>query len=158
MATGRKAASVFADPPVSEQRSRIMASIRGRDTKPEVFLRKALHRMGLRYRTSVKALPGKPDIVLARHRAVVLVNGCFWHGHDCGRCRIPATRTEYWRNKIKGNKERDERIENELLGEGWRVITVWECRIGAGKGGDLDACAARVAKFILGKRRKAEIG
>ena len=92
-------------------RSRMMAGIRGRDTKIEIAVRKALHARGLRYRTDVRGLPGRPDIVLPRWKAAILVHGCFWHAHDCGLCRIPATRPDFWREKLEGNAAREAMIE-----------------------------------------------
>lgn len=111
----------------SATRSRMMRGIRGKDTKPEVQLRKALFAKGYRYRLHAKDLPGKPDILLPRYHAAILVNGCFWHGHDCHLFRLPATRTEFWREKIEGNRRRDKASQDQLLELGWRVLTVWEC-------------------------------
>ena len=108
-------------------RSRMMSGIRRRDTKLEVAVRKALHARGFRYRVDVRKLPGCPDIVLPRWRAVIFVHGCFWHAHDCGLCRIPSTRPEFWREKLSANAERDRRNETRLLDAGWRVATIWEC-------------------------------
>ncbi len=106
-----------------------MAAIRGADTKPEMLVRRGLHARGFRYRLHDRKLPGKPDIVLPKHHAVIFVNGCFWHGHDCPLFRWPATRQEFWRAKITGNVERDERNIDTLLASGWRVATVWECAL-----------------------------
>ena len=110
-------------------RSRMMASVRGKDTKPEVLLRKALHARGFRYRTHVTNLTGKPDIVLKRYQAVILVHGCFWHGHDCRLFRLPATRRKFWKEKIRRNRERDSKVLQALSEDGWRCLTVWECAI-----------------------------
>lgn len=112
-----------------EQRSAQMSRIRGSNTKLEVLVRKGLHARGLRYRLGGAKLPGKPDIVLPRHRTVVFVHGCFWHGHDCPLYRLPKTRPEFWAAKIGGNKKRDERVARELESDGWRVLTVWECSL-----------------------------
>jgi len=112
-----------------EARSKMMSGIQGKDTKPEVRLRKALHKRGFRYRLYVKALPGKPDLVFPRYKAVVQVNGCFWHGHGCHLFRWPSTRPEFWRNKISGNRERDLKNRTELEILGWRVLTIWECAV-----------------------------
>lgn len=108
-------------------RSRMMSGIRGRDTKPEMLLRRALHARGLRYRVNRKDLPGKPDIVFPKWNAVVFVHGCFWHGHDCPLYREPGTRPEFWRAKIDTNRRNDARAEKLLRERGWRVGTVWEC-------------------------------
>lgn len=112
-----------------EQRSRNMSRIRGRDTKPEMLLRRGLHISGLRFRLQPKHLPGRPDLVFPRHRAVVLVHGCFWHGHNCPMFKAPATRPEFWAAKIAGNRARDLRTSEALRASGWRVLTVWECAI-----------------------------
>lgn len=106
-----------------------MAAIRARNTKPELLLRRALHARGLRYRLHRKDLPGKPDITLSRWQAVIFVNGCFWHGHDCPQFHWPATRPDFWRNKIGRNRKRDHQNEAALLAMGWRVATVWECAL-----------------------------
>lgn len=105
-----------------------MAAIRGKDTRPELLIRKALHARGFRYRLH-GALPGKPDLVLHRWQAVIFVHGCFWHGHDCPMFRWPATREEFWRDKIGRNKARDAATQVILSEAGWRVATVWECAL-----------------------------
>lgn len=112
-----------------EQRQRNMTSIRGKDTKPELLLRRWLHAAGLRFRLHAAALPGRPDMVFPRYHAVILVHGCFWHGHDCPLFRLPATRPEFWATKITGNRERDQRTAKALHALGWRVLTVWECSL-----------------------------
>lgn len=138
-------------------RSRMMSGIRGRDTKIEVTIRKALHARGLRYRTDVRGLPGRPDIVLSRWRAVVLVHGCFWHAHDCGLCRIPATRPDFWREKLEGNAARDARNTTALLDAGWRVATVWECALrGRGPQALIDV-ADRLATWVRGEEQMIEL-
>jgi len=114
-----------------ERRSYIMSRIKGRDTKPEVQLRSALHRAGFRFTVNGprnRKLPAKPDIVLPAYGAVVLVHGCFWHGHpDCPDFRLPASREEYWGPKIARNRERDHANQAELRRLGWRVVVVWTC-------------------------------
>lgn len=116
-----------------EVRSRMMAGIRGKNTKPELKLRSGLHRLGLRF-TLNSTLPGKPDLVLPRHRVTVFFHGCFWHGHDCPLFRMPGTRPEFWREKIGKNRERDATVSASLKAAGWRVAVVRECAIrGAGK-------------------------
>ncbi len=119
----------MADVVDAETRSRMMSGISGRNTRPEILVRKLLFSRGLRYRLHVKQLAGKPDIVLPRFHAVVFVHGCFWHQHDCHLFRMPATRTEFWKEKIGKNAERDLRHYKTLLGEGWRVAKVWECAL-----------------------------
>jgi DNA mismatch endonuclease (patch repair protein) len=112
----------------AEKRSEIMRAVKGADTGPEIALRKALHRMGFRYRVNVKGLPGKPDLVFPKHRAIVFVHGCFWHGHDCPRGkRPPKTNAAYWRRKIARNVERDRETIAALRRHGWFVKISWEC-------------------------------
>ena len=113
-----------------EKRADVMRQVKSKNTGPELRLRKALHALGLRYRLNVSALPGKPDLVFPKHRAVVFVHGCFWHGHDCKRgARTPKTNREYWVQKIARNKARDAKNKEALETLGWRVFTVWECQL-----------------------------
>lgn len=113
-----------------EQRSRCMAAVHSKDTKPEVLVRKFLFAKGLRFRVCDRKLPGKPDIVLPKYKTVIFIDGCFWHGHEgCRRSRLPQTRVDFWRSKINTNKLRDRRIDTELTNVGWRVIRLWECEI-----------------------------
>lgn len=114
-------------------RSRMMSGIRGQNTKGEVFLRKGLHARGLRYRINVRGLPGTPDIVLPRHHVVLFFNGCFWHQHDCHLFRWPKTRENFWREKLRKNRERDWQIRGQLAVGGWRVGIVWECGLKAAR-------------------------
>ena len=112
------------------KRSEIMAKISGRETKPEIIVRKFLFANGFRYRKNDKKLPGKPDIVLPKYKAAIFVHGCFWHNHkNCKYAKLPTTRKEFWENKIGNNKARDERNKIALEEEGWKVITVWQCDI-----------------------------
>jgi DNA mismatch endonuclease (patch repair protein) len=109
-------------------RSRMMSGIRGKDTSPEILVRKFLHRAGLRFRLHVRNLPGRPDIVLPRYRTIVLVNGCFWHRHEgCRYSYMPKSRIAFWKQKFLKNVERDERNQQSLREAGWRVYVVWEC-------------------------------
>lgn len=112
----------------NERRSENMRRIRSKDTKPELLIRKALHKQGYRYRLHVKNLPGHPDIVLRKHRTIIEIRGCFWHAHDCGRGNRPKSNTAYWDAKIKYNIERDRKNEEKLRELGWRVIVIWECQ------------------------------
>ena len=118
----------MADRMTPEQRHRCMSRIRGRDTKPEMVVRRWLWRQGFRYRLYVKSLPGRPDIVLRKWRTVIFVNGCFWHGHDCNKHR-PTTHAQFWQDKISRNRERDARNQALLQAAGWHVIVVWECQL-----------------------------
>lgn len=105
-----------------------MAGIRAKNTKPEILIRKILHRSGFRFSLGRKDLPGKPDIVLPKWHTVIFVHGCFWHGHEnCPIFRLPKSRTEFWANKISSNRARDERVRNQYYTTRWRMITVWEC-------------------------------
>lgn len=106
-----------------------MSGIRGKNTKPEHHIRSLLHRNGFRFRLHTKDLPGKPDIVLPRYHALVFINGCFWHGHDCHLFRLPGTQAEFWETKIARNQENDQRAINQLIESGWRVASVWECAL-----------------------------
>lgn len=112
-----------------EERSRNMAAIRSKNTKPEIIIRKALHALGFRYRLHSKNIPGKPDIVLTKYNAVIFIHGCFWHGHDCYLFKLPKTRTEFWKEKIEWNKTHDKKVMKELEQLGWRVAIVWECAL-----------------------------
>jgi len=112
-----------------EKRSEMMSGISGRNTSPERAVRSELHRRGYRFRLHDKALPGKPDIVLPKYRALIQVNGCFWHAHDCHLMKWPSTRPEFWRKKILGNSNRDEKNIVACKELGWRLLVVWECAI-----------------------------
>lgn len=112
-------------------RSRLMSRIRGRDTKPELIVRRYLHARGLRYRLNDASLPGKPDLALKSRKIAIFVHGCFWHGHPhCKKARIPKTRAEFWETKIATNRTRDQRVVRQLRKRGWRVFIVWQCRMG----------------------------
>lgn len=120
----------MADNLTKEQRKRNMTAIKSRHTKPEIIVRSILHRLGFRFRLHDKKLPGKPDIVLPRHKKIVLVHGCFWHIHDCKRGNVtPKTNTDYWQNKRFRNVARDKENLNVYKNEGWNVLTIWECEI-----------------------------
>jgi len=115
------------------RRSKNMAAVKSKNTSPELKIRKLLHNAGFRYSLHNKQLAGRPDIKLKKYNALIFINGCFWHGHDCPRFTWPKTREEFWHQKISGNIERDKRNILWLRSEGWRVATVWECAI-KGKG------------------------
>jgi len=113
-----------------EQRHRCMSHIRSKDTRPEVLVRKSLFAAGLRYRLNVKALPGTPDIVLKKYHTIILINGCFWHGHEgCRHFVLPQTNRQFWEEKISRNRRRDTAVLARLEALGWKVITVWECEL-----------------------------
>ncbi|EQM82635.1 very short patch repair endonuclease [Stenotrophomonas maltophilia] len=127
------------------KRSLMMSSIRGKDTRPEIQVRKFLHASGFRYRLHDRSLPGKPDVVLPRYRVVILVHGCFWHRHTgCRYAATPATRPEFWLEKLEGNRARDKRVQCELRALGWRVAIVWECFLKKSSSDSL----TRLSRFI----------
>lgn len=132
----------------SPRRSRLMSRIRGVDTKPEVRLRKALHREGFRYRLHDARLPGRPDIVFPGRKAVIFVNGCFWHGHDCSLFHWPKSNAEFWQTKILGNIERDRRNLRLLDELGWRSLTVWECAMRGPHRIGFDAVCIAVVQWL----------
>ena len=120
----------MADVHEPETRSYNMSQVQAKDTKPEMMVRKFLHTNGFRYRLHVKDLPGKPDLVLPKYNSVIFVHGCFWHAHEgCKDFKIPKTRTEWWKNKLFGNRQRDEKHVRQLKDLGWKVIVIWECEL-----------------------------
>ncbi|MCK5225990.1 MAG: DNA mismatch endonuclease Vsr [Planctomycetes bacterium] len=120
----------MADVHTKKQRSFNMSRIRGKDTKPEMVVRSMVHQMGYRYRLHDKKLPGKPDLVLKRHKKIIFVHGCFWHVHNCKYGRVkPKTNAEFWEKKRTGNRERDKVNIKKLKKDGWSVLAVWECQI-----------------------------
>lgn len=123
----------MSDPLTPAQRHKCMASIHGSSTKPEVKVRRWLWRAGYRYRLNVKSVPGKADIVLRRYHTAIFVNGCFWHGHNCERFRLPKSNTEFWKAKIERNKARDAENYKTLAEAGWHIIVLWECQLTSGK-------------------------
>lgn len=112
-----------------EQRQLNMRRIRGKNTKPELLVRRALHARGFRFRLHRRDLPGCPDLVLPAFSAAIFVHGCFWHGHKCPMFKLPATRGDFWAAKINANRERDARVLNALADRGWRPFIVWECAL-----------------------------
>ena len=114
-----------------EKRSQIMSQVRGKNTRPEKIVRSLLHRSGFRFRIHVSSLPGKPDIVLPRYRKVILIHGCFWHGHtECAKgIHRPATRRKFWDAKIRDNIARDVQVRTRLESAGWQILEIWECQI-----------------------------
>ena len=118
----------MADVYTQRDRSRIMALIKGKNTKPEKIVRTLLFKSGYRFRIHQNKLPGKPDIVLRKSRTIIFVHGCFWHGHTaCSRASRPTSNVAFWNKKLDGNKERDKRFRRDLIRTGWKVLTVWEC-------------------------------
>lgn len=128
-----------------EQRSRIMRSVKGSNTAPEVAVRRLVHRMGYRFRLNRKDLPGKPDLVFPRLRKVLFVHGCFWHGHNCTRgARPPKANAEYWKNKIGGNRRRDRANRAALRTRGWTPTIIWECELK-----NIERVRARLSRFLM---------
>ena len=119
----------MADTITRAERSALMGRIKGYDTKPEMFIRRALHSMGYRFRTHVGDLPGRPDVVFSRRQAVIFVHGCFWHRHGCNRTYFPRTRETFWAGKFADNVKRDRRNKKQLVEAGWHVLVVWECEV-----------------------------
>jgi DNA mismatch endonuclease (patch repair protein) len=138
-------------------RSRNMAAVRGADTKPELLIRKGLHREGFRFRLHGRDLPGRPDIVLPKHGAALFLHGCFWHRHNCHLFRFPATREEFWRAKLDGNAARDLRARDRLREGGWRVGVVWECSIRGRGRTSVDQVVNRLAKWLRSGKGDIEI-
>lgn len=112
-----------------EARSRVMSKVRSLNSRPELYVRRAVWAEGFRYRLHVKKLPGKPDMALKKYRLAVFVHGCFWHHHGCANDRRPASNREYWDRKLDGNAERDARHRSQLQEMGWTVVTIWECSL-----------------------------
>lgn len=138
-------------------RSRMMSGIRGKNTKPELIIRKGLFARGFRYRLHDRKLPGKPDLVFPRFKAVIFVHGCFWHGHDCHLFKWPSTRPEFWKTKINRNREVDKRNIEKLKENGWRVFVVWECALKGTKKKPLEKIIDTLEKWVRGKVRAGEI-
>lgn len=132
------------------QRSALMSRIKGRDTQPEMKVRRMLHALGFRYRLHRRDLPGTPDIVLTRWKAAIQVNGCFFHGHTCPAFRLPASNRDFWEAKILRNRERDLETTQSLQEKGWRVMTVWECALKGPRKLGVEALEKTMADFIQG--------
>lgn len=139
------------------QRSFNMSRIGGRDTAPEILLRRALHARGWRYRVNVRSLPGRPDLVFAKAGAVVFVHGCFWHRHTCPMFKWPATRSVFWMAKINANAKRDAAALDALNQLGWRTLIVWECALKGPARLDADHVLKRVERFLRGRGALLEI-
>lgn len=147
----------MADIVTHKKRSKMMAGIKNKDTKPEMIIRKSLHAKGFRYRVNDKRLPGKPDIVFPKYEAVIQINGCFWHGHNCHLFKWPSTREEFWKNKIRKNKERDHRNVDDLHNLGWRTLIVWECSLRGKNRMPLDLIIKDISHWLLSDELFREI-
>lgn len=128
------AANLSTDIMSPEARSALMAKIRGTDTRPELIVRRLLHKLGYRYRLHAKKLPGRPDIIFPGRRAAIFVHGCFWHRHNCIYAYTPKSRSEFWLRKFARNVERDAENQRQLDSAGWRILILWECEIESGDG------------------------
>jgi DNA mismatch endonuclease (patch repair protein) len=137
-----------------ETRSRMMANITSRNTKPELFVRSELHKLGFRFRKNVKSIKGTPDIVLKKYSALIFTHGCFWHGHNCRYFKLPTTRREFWASKIESNRKRDAVTISALKKAGWRICIVWECAIRSQKRIEH---ITQIASWITSNRKFKEI-
>lgn len=138
-------------------RSRMMSGIRGKNTKPELLIRKALHNLGYRYRLHVKDLPGKPDLVFPKYHAIILIHGCFWHGHDCSLFKFPSSNVDFWKSKIERNREVDLRTRNLLREKQWRTLEIWECALRGKKKYDLQKLITAIEKWLVSAEESAEL-
>jgi DNA mismatch endonuclease (patch repair protein) len=126
------------------ERSKIMARVRSKNSRPELFVRKLVFALGYRYRLHAKDLPGHPDIVFRKRRKVIFVHGCFWHRHaSCALARLPKSRLDFWVPKLEGNRERDEKNKSALARRGWKVLTIWECQLK-----NAERLGARIGRFL----------
>lgn len=140
----------MADIVSKEKRSQMMSCIKGKNTKPELIIRRALFAAGFRYRLHDAKLAGRPDLVFPKYKTALFINGCFWHGHHCSLFRIPASNSEFWADKIYRNQENDHRNRNLLISAGWKVVTIWECSIRGKQRLKLDELITILSSFIKG--------
>lgn len=138
-------------------RSKMMSSIRGKNTRIETEIRKRLWAKGFRYRLHLASLPGKPDIVFPKFHAAIFINGCFWHGHDCSLFRLPKTRTEFWEKKIESNKKNDKKSLEALAHQSWKSLTIWECALRGKPDTILVQVIDAVIQWLLMSKKDAEI-
>lgn len=138
-------------------RSSMMSNIRGKNTAPEILVRRAMHRKGFRYKLHDKTLPGKPDLIFPKYKAVININGCFWHKHNCHLFKWPSTRKEFWKEKILSTVERDKRNTKKLQLLGWRVLTVWECSLKGKHRLDEDMLLAEIVEWLLSDQSYSEL-
>lgn len=139
------------------QRSFNMSRIRGQNTKPEMLVRRSLHGQGYRFRLHRPDLPGRPDIVFPSRKSVIFVHGCFWHGHRCPMCQLPATRTAFWQTKIEANRARDRTAMEALVATGWRVLVIWECALRGPARRPDGAVLARCERFLASRTAISEV-
>lgn len=144
-----------------EERSRVMAAVKQKDTKPEMKVRSFLHKHGLRYRLHDNKLPGKPDLVFPRFRTVLFIHGCFWHGHpdeQCKLARIPKSNVKFWKDKIRANRQRDDKYIRLLQDLGWNVAVIWECQLCNNASLDRLALQIRSAQRLKNGKKSSDIG
>ena len=142
----------------AETRSRMMAGIKGSNTKPELLIRRGLHRRGFRFRLYAKNVEGKPDLVFASRKAVIFVHGCFWHAHGCHLFKWPSTRQEFWRKKIGSSVNRDAVVRESVVRQGWRQLRVWECALKGKTRRPLDGLLDEIEQWLNGETADHEIG
>lgn len=147
----------MADIVSKKKRSEMMSGIQGKDTKPELKIRSALHKLGFRYKLYDKSLPGKPDLVFPKYNAVIFIHGCFWHLHKCHLFKWPLTRPEFWRKKIIGNKKRDEINLHALKEMDWRILIVWECALKGKNKLDFGSTIKSISDWLKSSNQYAEI-
>lgn len=147
----------MADIVTPEKRSKMMSGIKNKDTKPELLIRKSLHKKGFRYKLHDKNLPGKPDLVLPKYKAVIFINGCFWHKHDCYLFKWPKSRCVFWKQKIEGNAKKDLEHFQSLEQLGWRIMIIWECSIKGKKLLQQDNIIEMTVKWLKSDIPKYEI-
>lgn len=138
----------MADVLTAQQRKLNMSRIRGKDTKPEMLIRRGLHARGLRYRLHDRSLPGRPDLVFPKHHTAVFIHGCFWHAHGCVLSKLPATRQDFWEAKLSANAARDRKAVEALQADGWHVLIIWECALRGPRRWTEDTVLDRAANFI----------
>lgn len=138
-------------------RSRMMAGIRSKNTRPELLIRRELFARGFRYRLHVASLPGKPDLVFPKLRAVIFVHGCFWHRHECVLFKWPSTNVAFWRTKILRNRAVDRRVFGQLKRAGWRILTIWECAVKGANRADIDRVIEATARWLDSRSPSSEI-
>lgn len=148
----------MADTVSPEVRSRMMSAIRGKNTKPELAVRRGLHALGFRYSLHSKRFPGRPDMMLPKYRAVIWINGCYWHGHECGEAKLPKSNEGYWSPKIARNRERDVRNLAAVEAAGWRHLVIWECAFRRKGEAALDETVRKAAEWLTEGSGNAEIG
>lgn len=129
-------------------RSELMSKIRAKNTHPELLVRSALFRLGFRFRIHSKKLPGSPDIVLPKYKAVIFIHGCFWHGHNCKSGKLPATNKEFWEPKIAKNQARDRLVLKELKEQGWKILTIWECSLKGSRKKPFDVLMREITNWL----------